>query len=130
MDGPIEKSTLVDMVRILKGQTTSGSIAFVYNSATGSVTFTLHVDMQAPIDLTFSGVQSSLVFGQSMTVTAAASRTVASWQWYLNGVALPGQTSTTVTLGSDLPVGQYRLDLLVRSGIVGSSSGLFFEVTN
>jgi hypothetical protein len=128
-DGATEKSSLIETVRILKGQTTSGSITFIYNPTTGSVTFTLTVDMQMPITLTFAGAQATLTVGQAMTVSANASRTVSSWQWYLNGAALDGKTTATITLGADLPVGQYRLDCLVRSGPVVSSTGLSFAVS-
>lgn len=66
-----------------------------------------------------------------MTITAvpvvSKQFTTFTYQWYLNGVTLVGQTADTLTInGPDHPAGSYRLDVVVASqGVLSSDSVLF-----
>jgi hypothetical protein len=55
---------------------------------------------------------------------------VDSYQWYLNGGLLSGETSASITVGSALAEGVYRLDLAVTKGNIVSSGTLEFAVVS
>jgi len=63
-----------------------------------------------------------------MTVAADCSDTPDTYQWYLNGDSIPDATSSSITIGSVLAIGNYSLDLLVIKGTSISSAGVFFTV--
>ena len=50
-----------------------------------------------------------------MTVIAAPSEPVQSYQWYLDSLSLSGETNQSVTIGSNLSPGVHRIDVLVTS---------------
>ena len=81
-----------------------------------------------PIAITFSGQQSQLPPGTDMTITATTSENPVTYQWYLGGVPLTGQTSSSITIGSSLTPGNYKLDLEVTKGSVISSESITFSV--
>ncbi len=127
-DGTQTWGTLV-AVRIIKNQTTAGSYELTAQDLnTGSVGLTITPVMQNPITITLSGQESQLPTGTGMTVTASTSSAVDTYQWYLNGSALSGQTNSAIVIGSGLIKGAYRLDLAVRKGSIISSEGISFSV--
>lgn len=106
----------VEVVRIVAGQTTSGSFDFTQvNLGTGDIAVTISPAMNAPLAVTMTGQLAALAHGASMTVTAAvpAEAGNVTFIWYLNGEskATGSSASPAFTFGSTLAVGYYRLDV-------------------
>lgn len=80
------------------------------------------------LEINLEGAKTSLAVGQDMTVTASTVTPAAeTYQWLLNGVVLPGQTGTSVTIGSTLAEGEYQLTLnATREGVVSSQTVEFY----
>ena len=127
-DGTTFKWGAADAVRILAGQTSNGSYPIVPGTGFGGINIIITPDLQNPIGITFSGAQSNLTVGTNMTVTATTSEPVDSCQWYLNGRPLSGQTGSSITIGSSLGAGTYRLDLIVTQGNIVSSGTVPFTI--
>ena len=112
-------------------QITSGATTTFVLSVISGVDVAITPDTSKVIPITFEGDRANLGKGASMTITAvpAVSKQFSSftYQWYLNGVTLAGQTTGTVTIkGPDHPAGTYRLDVVVASqGVLSSDSVLF-----
>lgn len=81
-----------------------------------------------PVTLTLNGVESGLPYGENMTVTAAATPAVDSYQWYLDDVLIPGATTSTVTVGSSLALGLHELTLNATLGGVVTTQSASFKV--
>ena len=128
-DGDVSVWDHVEAVRIIYDETTSGvyELGTIYPD-TGDLQVLVQADMQNPIAIAFSGDQTSIIPDSDMTVTASTSQPVGSYQWYLNGDPLVGETQETTTIGSDLDIGFYRLYLVVTRGSVVCSDGIQFEV--
>jgi len=106
----------VEVVRIVEGQTTSGSFDFVdVNRGTGSVVVTISPVVSDPLAVTLTGHMATLAPGSTMTVSAAVPAGVGNvtYVWYLNAAsaATGSNTAPSFTFGSALPVGYYRLDV-------------------
>ena len=132
LDGGIAKWGLFEAVRILSEQTTAASFVLTAEDITnmGSVEITITPDMQDPIEISFTGQQLVLTPGTDMTVTATTSADpVDTYQWYLGGGLLSGETDSSITIGSSLGEGKYRLDLGVTKGNIVSSESVEFSVS-
>lgn len=126
----------VEVVRIVAGQTTSGT--FNYTSV-NMVDPTLNVDISPtldnPLSVSVSGVAQSINFGGTMTVTPSISGYSgnATYVYYLNGQAAGTTTSASpsYTIGSGLAPGTYRLDVTAFSadGLRAGSTSATFTVT-
>lgn len=129
LDNGIAVAGAVEIVRIVKDQTTSGTFEFTeINTADGGVAVEITPKIYDPIEVTLSGQLASLEAGSSMTVTAAvpADTGTVTYKWYLNG--LSKTTGSSYTLGADLAEGSYRLDVTVMTtdgNRAGSASHTF-----
>ena len=131
MDGGVSVWGLYDAVLILQGQTTAASANLTSQDLhTGGINLTIVPALPSPIAVTFSGQQSQIPPGTDMTITASTSESPVTFQWYLGGVPLPGQTSSSLTIGSSLTPGNYRLDLAVSNGSALGSGSVVFSVLN
>jgi hypothetical protein len=104
----------VEVVRIVKGQITSGSFDFTQvNRGTGDIAVTITPALSDPLSVTLTGQLATLASGASMTVTAAVAAGVGNvtYIWYLNGESKTAGASPNLTLGSVLDAGYYRLDV-------------------
>lgn len=115
-----------DTVRIINSQLTEGS--FVYGSDKGLIDLTIDSNMENPLDITFTGEQTSIGQGTDMTIYADVSEIPDSYQWYLNGEELYGETDYYITIGSGLDLGNHRLSLVVQKGSILSSEGFNFVI--
>ena len=130
-DGAQEVYWLTSVVRIIAGSTTTATITVTapeITRAVGGVNLAVTPDLQNPITINFSGQQAVLAQGSSMTVTAAASMPVDTYQWYLNNTTMAGATGPSLTLGSSLQLGNYSLDLVVSKPNILSSGHVGFKV--
>lgn len=121
----------VEIVRIVKGELTAGTIAFPHvNKPGGTLVVNILPQMEDPIPISITGVPASFVAGSLVTATATVSdgTTGATYLWFLNSEY---QTEGTDTFDlSMLPAAYYRLDIVAFTddGRAGSGS-VFFEVT-
>ncbi|MBB6480331.1 hypothetical protein [Spirochaeta isovalerica] len=114
-----------ETVRIVAGETTSGFFDYTdVNSISGSGDIGIDVDLNEPIEIVLSGTMDTISYGSAMTVSAAspAETETISYDWYLNG--FPLGNGTTVTVGSDLDPGIYRLDVIALNSDLSRSGSL------
>ena len=121
----------VEMVRIIKDQTTSGQFEFYeINDPGGQISINITPELNDPIEVTMSGQVEEIYFGELMTVTAAVPPEVGNvvYAWYINGESKT--TGLSYTLGSDLAVGIYRLDVtaFTADGSRAGSATYIFRV--
>ena len=95
--------------------------SFVYASAGGSRTINwFQWGDPAHFEITTTGERSTLISGVNMTVTASTPYSpVTAYQWYLDGVALSGQTQNVITLGQNLAVRANAYELKVGVTLSG-----------
>lgn len=110
----------VEVVRIVQGQTTSGTFDFSQvNRAVGSIAIGITPVMSDPLTVTLTGQSATVAVGSSMTVTAATTGYSGNvtYVWYVNGVsrATGSNASPSFTVGSALAAGIYRLDVTAIS---------------
>jgi hypothetical protein len=116
LDNGIVVMGAVEVVRIVKGATTSGSFDFSQvNKPGGAISVAITPQMSEPLTVTMQGQAATLAVGSSMTVTAGVSGSVGNviYVWYVNGVskATGSTASPAFTVGSALAAGIYRLDV-------------------
>lgn len=136
LDGNTVVMGAVEVVRIVAGQTTSGSFDFSnLNALDPNLSVSITPQMANPLSVSLSGVSSSLTYGSTMTVTPSVSGYSGNltYVYYLNGKA---QTSTTSgspswTFGTNLAPGNYRLDVTAYTadGLQAGSATANFTVT-
>lgn len=110
----------VEVVRIVAGQTTSGTYDY---SNLNMVDPTLNVSitpvMNNPLTVSLAGVASSLSVGGTMTATPSVSGYTGNvtYVFYVNGQAegTSNSSSPSWTFGSNLVPGNYRLDVTAYS---------------
>ncbi len=123
LEGSTPVSGAIEIVRIVKSQSTSGRFEFYeLNLPGGLIEVDITPEMDDPIAVTLSGQAAQLEAGQTMTVSAAAPAGTGNvvCTWYLNGVSKAVGASYTV--GSGLAAGTYRLDVAVYTAD-GSRAG-------
>jgi len=113
LDNGVVVGGAVDVVRIVAGQTTSGTIAFSnVNGIGGSVQVTIITNLQNPLVVSVAGALATQSFGSTQTLTASISNYTDSvvYCWYVNGV-LQTTTGSSFTFGSGMNAGYYRIDV-------------------
>jgi hypothetical protein len=134
LDNGLVTMGAVEVVRIVKGGVSSAIIDFPeINKPGGDITVNITPEMADPLTVSISGQVAELPQGESMTVTANVAEDVGNvvYVWYVNGDAVG--TGQTITLGNDLDMGVYRLDVtaFTADGLrAGSTSAMFHVVTN
>jgi alpha-tubulin suppressor-like RCC1 family protein len=130
-DGTTVKWGGLESVRIITGQTAIGAFPLTAKPGSiGDIELIINPDLQNPITITFSGQQDEVPVGSEMTVTATTSERVDSYQWYINGTLLTGETGASITIGSSLAPGTYRMDLAVTKRDIVSTGYIVFTVGN
>ncbi len=112
LDNGIVVMGALDIVRVVKDQTTSGTFEFyAINQPGGIIDIHITPELQEPISVTITGQTATLVEGETMTLTASAPPEVGSvvYAWYLNGQSVAA--GSTYTAGNGLSVGVYRVDV-------------------
>ena len=106
----------VEVVRIVKDQTTTGSFDFTQvNKPGGAIAVSITPLMSEPLAVTMQGQAATLPVGGSMTVAASVAGSVGNvlYIWYINGEsrATGSNANPSFTVGGSLPAGVYRLDV-------------------
>lgn len=123
---------MVKSIRILNGETSANEITLTSSDinpipVAGSLNLTISNDMDNPLNVTLSGTKSAINIGEEITVTANVPENVDRYTWYVNG-EWQSNTGNTLTLGSNLKGGSYRVDLTVNKDWIQSSTGFYLYV--
>ena len=121
----------VEVVRIVKGETTAGVFAFTdVGAIKGTMYVSINPDMRDRLALFVSGRLQEISVGGTMSLSASIvnDQTAANFVWYLNGQAQA--TASGFSVGSDLPTGVHRVDVTAFSadGTRGGSLSHMFSV--
>ncbi len=132
LDSGIPVMGAVEVVRIVKDQTTTGVYSFtVVNEPGGSIQVNIDPELADPIPVSISGVPSTLEGGSSVTASATVGDGTSGvvYVWYVNGVSQG--TGSSYSVGGGLAVGYYRLDVTAFSadGTRAGSATATFQVT-
>ena len=112
LDNGILTMGAVEVVRIVKDQTTSGTFEFYdINEPGGNIDINITPEMADPIDVTITGQLGEIEQGSTMTITASVPVGTGNvvYVWYINGESI--DTGESYEAGSGLSVGVYRLDV-------------------
>jgi hypothetical protein len=126
----------METVRILAGKTTDTGTKFELTTLTGAggVSLVATGSMQNPVDIAFTPTPIPDLTKNTSALNVSASMTPAgiyTYQWYLDGTAVSGATSATISLPASSPLltlGRHNLSLLVTSGSILSSNTIPFTV--
>lgn len=124
---------IIDVARIVYNETTIADLTVEGIGEDTGVSITIENDLDPPIEISFSGQQSVIDEGTNMTVVATTDPTpVDTYQWYLSGQPLSGETAASITIGSTLEVRTtpYHLTLLVSLGSILSAESITFTVSD
>ena len=94
------------------------------------VTLTLSSDTKKPVAITLFGYYTSLQQGSTMTANATGTPAPTSWQWFLDGDLLTGQTTASTTVGSGLVAGSaHTLTVIGKTADLAGSADVRFWIT-
>jgi 6-phosphogluconolactonase (cycloisomerase 2 family) len=102
----------VDVVRIVTGQTTSGTYTFdKVNGTGGTIRVEIALNLQDPLVVGISGAISPQSVGDSQVLSASVSnyKGDTAYVWYVNGSRQA--TGSSYTFGPGLGAGHYRIDV-------------------
>ncbi|HKJ67261.1 MAG TPA: hypothetical protein VKA68_04840, partial [bacterium] len=119
---------VVEGARVLAGELAHRTYQLTTDVNRGGLDLAISDSLANPIEITLSGAVAELTEGNSMTVNATTSEPVDSYQWYLQGATLSGETGSSVTVGSTLSPATYWLSLVVTEDGIVSSESVEFEV--
>jgi hypothetical protein len=127
--------TIVRAIGFRNGWTSSDLIGGFYDLL-NPANFTISLIMpDGTITLPGGGTQLSYAAAADMTVTATPSASISNptYTWYLNGVAISGATTASITVGATGPAGKleqgfYTLTLEALAGGYSYSETISFEV--
>ena len=124
LDGGTSVSGLVESVRVLQDFQTTADFNFTdLNNPTGDVSISVVINMYDPFEPVINGAAATLTYGTDMSVTSTVPDSTGEtlvYKWYSNGELLG--SNDTLTFGSTLRRGNYRLDLVVTN-TEGTRSG-------
>ncbi len=121
-----------ETVLIMAGKTTTGRWVLTGSDlsliSTGGISIGITSDSKQPIAVSLSGTVPTIDPASPVTVTASGVPTPDSWQWYLDGDRMTGQTSASITIGSSFASGMHSLDVIAKKSEVFGSSGFRFRI--
>jgi hypothetical protein len=106
----------VEVVRIVKDQTTSGTLAFtIVNQATGTLEVNLTPEMADPLQVSIAGGAATKPANQSLALSATVSNYSGNvtYVWYVNGDAVA--IGASYDFGDTWSQGYYRIDVTAFS---------------
>ncbi len=93
------------------------------------VSLSLSSDTKKPLIVTLNHFKTSTTVGERMLVVANADKEPDSWQWYLDGDPLDGQTGQRLDFATDLAQNSvHSVVVIARKGDIAGSAGGRFSV--
>jgi len=122
----------VEVVRIVKDQTTSGTFEFYdINEPGGNIQINITPEMADPLLVLLSGAAATKPENQSMALSASVSGYTGNvtYVWFVNGDSI--STGETFSFDNSWAQGYYRIDVTAYSvdGTQAGSDSVFIEVT-
>ncbi|MCK5199885.1 MAG: hypothetical protein KAR21_16115, partial [Spirochaetales bacterium] len=122
----------VEVVRIVKDQTTSGTFEFYdINEPGGNIQINITPEMADPLLVSISGAAATKPGNQSMALSASVSGYTGNvtYVWFVNGDSV--STGETFSFDNSWAQGYYRIDVTAYSidGSQAGSDNVFIEVT-
>jgi len=122
----------VEVVRIIKDQTTSGAFTFdKINGGSGSIDIEITPEMEEPIEVALSDIAENITQNSNVTVTATIPADTGSviYTWYINGEVVDATNTNSYTYSAS-ELGVYNLAVTVYTvdGKRGGSASDIFEV--
>jgi hypothetical protein len=132
LDGGVLVAGAIEIVRIVKDQTTGGTFAFTQvNPAPANMQVSITPEMDTPLTLTLSGQKASVVEGTGFTVQGSVPGVTGNvvYTWYLNGGFRT--TGASFAVPANLTAGSYRIDVtaFTADGLRAGSANSSFTVT-
>jgi hypothetical protein len=118
-----------ETVRIVAGQSTAGTISLLHvQGAGGSIEVTITPEMSNPIAVAISRGSATTADARLLNFNASVTGYSAtpSYTWYVNGVLSTAATGTTLSLGTSLNEGYYRVDVVALGASQAGSAGFVF----
>ena len=116
-DNGIAVAGAVEVVRIVAGETTSGSYAFPnVNAPGGTIQVHINTELQDPLLVSIAGGSATMSAGSTETLTASTVNygENVTYVWYVNGVSVA--TGANYTFGAGAVAGyNYRIDVTAFS---------------
>jgi hypothetical protein len=122
-DNGLLRGGAAEVVRIVTGQTTSGTCEFTdLNQVGGGLKITVDPQMLPPLSVSLTGALSAQIVGNTQPMSASVSNYTGqlSYSWYVNGVFQT--TGQNYTFGEGLSIGPYRIDVIAQT-LDGSRAG-------
>ncbi len=121
----------VEVVRIVKDATTSGSFTFAnLNKPGGGIDVNITPSLGDPLTVSIAGASATKASGDTMNLTASNAEAVnATYVWYVNGES--AATGSSFAFDDSWTAGYYRIDVTAFSadGSRAGSAGVDVEVT-
>ena len=119
-------------VRIVEGQTTSGSLDLQLNQESGNLELIVTVDLLNPVDIAITGAPSTMYYGDTATLDLVLdppdSGDYSYGRWILNGSPIDGETLAGLELSAEqLTTGTNVLAARVLGGSSTSAKSLAIE---
>lgn len=111
-DGTVIIESAVEIIRIVKAQTTTADYSFDISISEGKVIFNLITDLYPPLDVVIYGGNSSKIITQTQTLKALVNNYNGNidFKWYVDGISVG--TGNSYELGSDYAIGDHRIDVI------------------
>jgi hypothetical protein len=109
----VPASGAVEIVRVVTGQTTSGTYAFAnVNQPGGTLVVDVGLNLANPLEVTISGASATMAAGSTQSLTASVSAYTGNvnYVWYVNGT--PVTVGPSCSFGSGSLAGFYRVDVI------------------
>lgn len=136
IDGDNYVWDLVETIRIVKDETTSASLVLTPENfgnesvKLGNLNVSISNNLENPLELTVTGNKSEIYPYEEMTVTAQASETPETYEWYLNGELLAGEKTESVIINGYNVKDKNRLVVIAIKGTSKSSKSVTFTLLN
>ena len=118
-------------VRVIEGQTTSGSLALQLNQETGNLELVVTADLLNPVDISMAGLPAQMYYGDSAVIDLVLTPQDTgnySYSWILNGSPISGESSASLTLSANqLSVGTNVIAVRVGTSSTTSAKTLAIE---
>jgi hypothetical protein len=132
LDGGVLVAGAIEIVRIVKDQTTAGTFTFAQvNSAPANMQVSVVPELADPLTVNLSGQRASVVEGTGFTVQASVTGVTGNivYTWYLNSGFR--NTGASLAVPANLTPGAYRIDVtaFTADGLRAGSATTAFTVT-
>jgi hypothetical protein len=126
-------SGIVEPIRIVNSSESEGVVTFVIGDKANHFTFNIIKNVMLPVSGTIEVSSSQTHIDEDFTLSFVADELPAGvdestlrYQWYCEGMIIPGATSDVVTTRSTL--GSHRYDIIVKNSKLGSTGGTSLTV--